>query len=166
MITLKKAKLIDQIEVYCEYEEKVMIYDKPKYITKTFCLIQEPHLDLINALDELKVHLAGLCEIMPMSDINLTDKEYLNDLRYMSLKVTGISLGGSDEHSGVTLIGRKTLRNNRVLNLVAPFTKFEEENEPYKYQYELSVCVSNLEQEFIAYMNGKYAPSKQLELTL
>lgn len=166
MITLKKAKLIDQIEVYCEFDERILIYDKPKTAHKTFSLFQEPHDDLINSLQELSIHLAVLCEIIPAQEVNFKEKEYLENSSYKALKVTGVSFGGSDEHSGVTIVGRRTLKNNRVLNLIAPFTKYEDEHNQYKFSTELYDSCSKVEQEFIAYMQGKYAPSKQLELTL
>jgi len=78
----------------------------------------------------------------------------------------GISLGGSDEHSGVTIVGKKKLNNRKVLNLVTPFIKFEDEHCPYKFSNDLYDACNEIITEANLYMEGKHAPNPQLALEL
>jgi len=77
--------------------------------------------------------------------------------------VTGFVIGGDDEEQrGVTLIGRRTLKGNRVLNLVAPFIKFSDED--YADVADLAELVAGAEAEALEYLNGKIAPDAQMSL--
>jgi protein associated with RNAse G/E len=57
-------------------------------------------------------------------------------------------------------------RLQSVLNLVSPFCMFENENSFYDFDYQLMIDVSILHGEILSYLDGKHAPSKQLELEL
>ena len=83
------------------------------------------HSDLKAALEKLKPHLVLICEqpeARAIIDTGFFDFDIENLDNY---NVTGYSIGGSDEHLGVTIIGQKLLKSGQVLNLIAPFTKFE-----------------------------------------
>jgi hypothetical protein len=125
MKTIKKAKLNSVSYLEVEFTEKV---SNDQNETFTFEAEQKctwsPHNDLLVLLDELKPHLACLCEQVSTEDL---DKQENHPI-LSKLKVTGFTIGGEAEHEGVTLIGRRVLAHNRVLNLISPFTKWEDEH--------------------------------------
>lgn len=167
---VKKAKLIDRIFLEVELEEIIKTEDGEEVNTCTNDVAkkcrQEVHADLIAAFDALTPHLPLMCELADTMIFKPTD-ELLQPI-ITSYSVTGFSIGGNDEHEGVTLIGRKTLGTKKVLNLVAPFTKWEEEHiENYRYAHELKAAIFHACDEVLEYVvNGKVAPAKQLELPL
>lgn len=117
-----------------------------------------PHADLVQQLDAMRVHLALLCEQKPDTSIS-TGGELIYDST--PFKVTGYTIGGEDEHEGVTLVGQKKLANNRSLNLVAPFTKWQDEHNGYGGADELFALITNCNSEVGKYLGGKAAPEAQ-----
>ena len=167
MKTIKKAKLnsLDYLEV--EYEQRIITEENEKFTIETSKKCTwSPHNDLLILLDQLKPHLAVLCEqVENMLEITSHEGDFETPHPILAkLKVTGFTIGGSDEHEGVTLIGRRVLAGNKVLNLVSPFTKWEDEHNGYENSYELSVIISDLQHEVTEYLNGKKAPAVQLAL--
>lgn len=61
-------------------------------------------------------------------------------------------------------IGQKKLSNRKVLNLVMPFTKYDDEAKPYKFSSDLHSDVSILLNEVEEYLNGKHAPASQMSI--
>ncbi|MCW0484093.1 hypothetical protein [Gaoshiqia sediminis] len=118
------------------------------------------HVDLKNALDRLKIHLVILCE---QPEAVLMDNIYDFDLEELSnYVVTGYSIGGSDESAGVTIIGQKLLKSGQVLNINAPFTKFEDA-EAYEFAGELYGDVQACNWEVSEYLFAEKWGLKQQE---
>jgi hypothetical protein len=164
MITIKKAKLTSLAGLEVEFEEKITTAEGETFtIEGTKKCTYSPHSDLYGRFDRLKIHLAALCE--QVSEAELADQRE-DHPALGKLKVTGFAIGGENEHEGVTLIGRKGLANNRVLNLVSPFTKWEDEHNGYKWSYELGSIIQECQSEVEQYLDGKKAPKVQLELGL
>ena len=118
--------------------------------------------DLRNAFNVLVAHLAFLCE-----QKEADGKEFLEDLPEgidKKLEVTGFVVGGEDESRGVTLIGKRFLKSNKVLNLNSPFTKFDDENEPYQFAFELEQSIQACEYEVNEYLFNKKWKVVQQEL--
>ena len=118
--------------------------------------------DLRNAFNVLVAHLAFLCE-----QKEADGKEFLEDLPEgidKKLEVTGFVIGGEDESRGVTLIGKRFLKSNKVLNLNAPFTKFTDENEDYAFQFELEQAIESCSYEVNEYIFNKKWKVVQQEL--
>jgi hypothetical protein len=118
--------------------------------------------DLRNAFNVLVAHLAFLCE-----QKEADGKEFLEDLPEgidKKLEVTGFVIGGEDESRGVTLIGKRFLKSNKVLNLNSPFTKFDDENEPYQFAFELEQSIQACEYEVNEYLFNKKWKVVQQEL--
>lgn len=159
MITIKKAKLTSIGYLEVEYQRQVAVDGKPVWIDVTEKPKWDPHSDLLNAFSALRIHLVRLCEQVKDEPEGDELEKLLSDF-----KVTGFVIGGSDEHEGVTLIGRKALANNRVLNLISPFTKWEDEHNGYDYSYELASLVGDCQDEVVEYLGGKKAPAAQTEL--
>lgn len=159
MITIKKAKLTSIGYLEVEYQRQVAVDGKPVWIDVTEKPKWDPHSDLLNAFSALRIHLVRLCEQVKDEPEGDELEKLLSDF-----KVTGFVIGGSDEHEGVTLIGRKALANNRVLNLISPFTKWEDEHNGYRYSYEMASLVNACQYEVQEYLEGKKAPSPQTEL--
>ena len=139
----------------------------------------KPHPDLVKAFNPLVLHLALICDQVTEASADAVIHSIgkggkkkdvtllLSSLRQSSItqacEVTGFSIGGSDEHEGVVLIGNRKLSSVSVLNLTSPFQKFESE---YKHKEDLEIQLNILIQECIEYINGKHAPNPQLELEL
>ena len=118
--------------------------------------------DLKDAFNSLTAHLAFLCE-----QKEADGKECLEDLPKdidKKLEVTGYTIGGEDESRGVTLIGKRFLKSNKVLNLNSPFTKFDDENEPYQFAFELEQSIQACEYEVNEYLFNKKWKVVQQEL--
>lgn len=166
-INLKKAKLIEGDFLELEYTqtetegESVSSTDYKAFIRKY------AHVDLLHAFEKLKTHLAFLTESVDIKDNDLTfPPELESDIRFSKFKVTQISLGGSDDSYGVTLTGQRKLKGKKILNLNAPFTKFEEQDgvDNYDFLHELYSDIQTVINEVILYLNGKHAPDPQLDL--
>lgn len=168
-IQLKKVKIVDNTFLEVEYIETVKTEFSTLKTEVRKVYRQNVHEDLINASNDLIIHLAALCELITdREQIESVLEEYegwkLNELS-SRLSVTQVVWGGSDEHAGITLVGRKKLLNKRILNLVAPFTKFDDENDPYGYMHELVIALDKFSDEVFAYMQeGKCAPNPQQEI--
>lgn len=119
----------------------------------------DPLREFHNAMSALKPHLILLCEFF--DDIDSIPIEFL-----ASIEVTGISLGGSDEYSGVTITGYRKLRSGKVFNMNAPFTRFNDEENPdaYPLSFEMASAVGEVERCATEYLQGRHAASVQLEL--
>lgn len=156
MRKIQKAKLVNGcLEV--EYTETQ--HESGNKVSDTIKLSggHKVHADLLATFDALTPHLMTLCEWCEFRDV----EEHQDKHRF---SVTGFSIGGSDEHEGVTLIGRKNLKSKKVLNLVTPFVKFDDETTDYDYAHELWGQVSAACREVEAYLDGKHEPTKQMTL--
>ncbi|MPR36588.1 hypothetical protein [Salmonirosea aquatica] len=114
---------------------------------------------LATALTHLRPHLMILTEMVD----GLTPDEAQALMGADRYRVTGVTWG--KDSCGVTLVGRKELRGNKVLNLVAPFTKFDDEFEEYMYSEGLYIAICDLEAEILEYIDGtKRGESPQLAI--
>ena len=118
------------------------------------------HGDLKAAFKALTGHMAILCELREAKEESAPQE--LNDLN--TVEVTGYSIGGTDDDEGVTLIGKRFLKSKKVLNLIAPFTKFANENEEYPYSYELMGAINLCGYEVEQYLTAKKWAIVQQEL--
>ena len=121
-----------------------------------------PHPDMMDALKMLRSHLALICDLPEAKNLDFHELEDLPE-NLEKLHVTGFSIGGNGDHEGVTLIGYKILGSGKVLNLVAPFTKYQDENGGYNYAIELQGTIDHAASEALEYLDGKIAPSAQGE---
>lgn len=149
-IKIKKAAFKEEL-LEIEFEEIIEGENGPVINIMKMKGGNRPHADLKEAFRELDYHAALLCE----------QCEYREDSVVGHIKVSGFTIGGSDEHEGVTIIAQRTLSSGKVLNLIAPFTKWEDD---YKHQSDLYADVAIAMQECIAFINGKHEPSPQLEI--
>ena len=156
MKTLTKFKLLplglavwytEQHEEYKEVVSREMPYPYEESLTK--------------ALTNLRPHLMILTEMVD----GLTPEAAQDLMGADKFRVTGVTWGGSDDSAGVTLVGRRELRGNKVLNLVAPFTKYSDDFDEYTYANSLYLAVCDLEAEILEYIDGtKRGESPQLSL--
>lgn len=116
------------------------------------------HDDFLNVMRELNIHLATKCKQGAFTEYE--DKPDMLD----EFKTTQVSVGGEEEHRGVTLTGQRELGSNEVLNLNTPFIKFNPIHSTYSYSEILMEITDRLFAEADAYINGKIAPSNQLGL--
>lgn len=119
---------------------------------------QAPHRDLIGQFNALVPHLVLITESV---DGSVTLEKVKEDELLDDYEVRGFTRSGSDENEGIMLIGIKHLRSGKVLNLHTPFMKFTDD---YLYMSSLEDAIDNCCSEVVEYINGKKAPSNQLEL--
>ena len=121
------------------------------------------HDDLKKAIGKLSLHLIKICDLRKSEHINSEtfESEDLSD--FDDYSVSGFSIGGEDEHEGVTITGSRKFKSGKVLNVTTPFTKFSDENSPYEHEDELYNDIEACIYEVELYLGGKYA-IKQLEL--
>lgn len=122
------------------------------------------HDDLISRFDRLKIHMVKICdmrksETITDETIDQFDISILNDY-----EVKGFSIGGEDEHEGVVIIGSREFESGKVLNLVSPFTKYNDEHSPYDFESDLYNDVQACVYEVELYLEGSKYAVKQLEL--
>ena len=116
--------------------------------------------DLLQTFSALVPHITFLCEQREAYRLERMD-EFPNEI-YTNLDVTGFSVGGSADSEGVTLIGKRFLGTKKVLNLCAPFTMFESDNEEYTYAFELKEAIEACSFEVEEYLfNKKWAVVQQ-----
>ncbi|WP_221660833.1 hypothetical protein [Bacteroides xylanisolvens] len=118
--------------------------------------------DLTNSFRDLVPHLTFLCEQKEAAHLERMDE--LPDDIYSTLEVSGYTVGGSDDSLGVTLIGKRFLKSKKVLNLCAPFTMFNNENEEYTYAFELEQAIEACSYEVEQYLFEKKWAVVQQEL--
>ena len=155
---VKAAVKNDRCEV--TFEENFTESNYTNTVTKKCSQIV--HADLKKALDRLKIHMVAICEQKEADEVLENFDEY--DVETLSgYLVTGFSIGGSDENLGVTLIGQKLLASGHVLNLIAPFTKYEDED-GYQYASELSADIEAACFEVEQYLFAEKWGIKQAEI--
>ena len=103
--------------------------------------------DLINAFSKLNPHAALLTEQKEVDGIESVDE--VPDIIGQVLDVTGYSIGGDGDNEGVTLVAKRFLKTGKVLNLCAPFTMFNNENESYINAFELEQEIQSCESKSI-----------------
>lgn len=165
-IDIKKAKLTGHLFIEATYKVKDLMEKTSKEITEKN---DAPvHEDLSNAFKALHKHLPILCDYVKATKIKpemFGQADHTFDW-VVDFEVTGFSIGGSDEHEGVVLIGNKSLKSGKQVNLTSPFIKFNDEEE-YRYCGELSSDIYGCIYEVKEYLfNKKRAPKAQLALEL
>lgn len=119
----------------------------------------DPVKEFHDALQDLKPHVVVILEMFDSLD-------ELPEHFMSTITVTGISLGGSDEYAGVTIVAQRKLKSGKVFNMITPFTRFSDDENPdaYPHGFELASLVSAVESHARDYLAGKHAASLQLEL--
>lgn len=121
---------------------------------------QLAHDDLLKTFANLVFHLLFICDLKE-SSID-TKHEGFDPENYPNLKVNQFSIGGDSDSEGVTIVGSKKI-NNKILNLTAPFQKYDDEE--YNHCAELAEDLQACMYEVREYLfNGKYA-LKQEEIS-
>lgn len=122
------------------------------------------HEDMESALEYLRPHLAILCD-----QAEAQEKEYYEldgDVESLDkYKVNAYAIGGSGISEGVTLTGVRYGKNG-ALNLNSQFTKYEggENEDTYEHAFELRGMINHCNEEALLYVEGKMAPTAQLDM--
>ena len=177
-VTIKKAKIKDNL--YLEVEFSEVVKDGTNEVKKV--CTAHIHDDLRLAFRRLNTHMALLTEqaietakkAVPVcyGDDEERQREVqhfkFDDRNLAIAKETacsGFTIGGTGDHEGVTLIGRRTLTAARILNLVSPFLKWTDDIYDYKHLDDLSEIIEACKGEVKLYLfEGKHAPDNQLKL--
>lgn len=114
------------------------------------------HPDLKCALSNLVPFLADLTEQKEAGSYDWENPDSEINLGLLNrLDVTGVSIGGDDTFRVCTLIGKRTLLTSKVLNLCAPSTGFDPDNEQYERCEDLRDAVNALLFEAEQYVTEK-----------
>lgn len=150
-ITIKKASIKDSNYLSVEYTEQQA--DGFSSIKKE-CKIPV-HNDLKVAFSKLNYHLANL------SFQRITNGSIDAD----SISCKGFSIGGSGDNEGVTLIGLRTLENEKILNISSPFQRFSDDFYYYELMKDLIQELEECKHEVKLYLfEGKHEEDNQLAL--
>lgn len=148
-IAIKKAKIKDNMFLDVEYSEKTS--DGENKVTKS--CTAPVHDDLKHEFAKLDQHLGNICEQYDR-DGNITP-----DI----ISCKGFTIGGAGDNEGVCLLGLRHLDSSKVLNLTAPFTKWEDQD--YENISELSQIIEACKHEVKLYLfEGKHQPEAQMEI--
>lgn len=154
---LKAAVKSDRLEV--TYRESFSEENYSNEVSKKCSQIV--HADLKAALEKLKPHLVMICEQPEAEEIQEAGIYDFNVEALDNYVVRGYSIGGTDESAGVTIIGQKLLKTGMVLNINAPFTKYENE-EAYDYAGALAADIEACNYEVKEYLfNEKWGIKQQ-----
>jgi len=159
---IRKAKLKSRsLEV--ELIETVETENGPisnEVIIKSSGLVHE---DLINTFNKLALHMIVICDMKKSELINEENIDEFDMSLISDYQVKGFSLGGDDENEGASIIGARKFSSGKVLNIVTPFTKFNDGNDPYMFNGDFYNDIDAAIYQVDQYLDGKYA-IKQLEL--
>lgn len=151
---------IEKIKLHADRSAKIRyVADGDALVTAEYSK-RYAHDDFVEAMQDLTAHLFELCE--------LGIAAYDNDLDLIILKgyeTTQIVFGGDGESYGCTLVGKKLLAGNRVLNLVAPFIMFSDDERHPRID-QLYVKAMKVYNEAVEYLAGKAVPNPQMEMEL
>ena len=151
---------IEKIKLHADRSAKIRyVSDGDATVTAEYSK-RFAHDDFYNAMQDLTAHLFELCEL----GIAAYDKE-LDEIILKGYETTQIVFGGDGESYGCTLVGKKTLIGNRVLNLVAPFIMFTDEERHGRID-QLYVKAMKVYNEAVEYLGGKAVPDPQLQMDL
>lgn len=154
--SIHKAKIVAGTLLYVEYEEHVHETDDSAPVTYKHKMEGGAyiHEDLKAAFDNLRRHLIALCEMGKYADVENDEQEKAR-LKLDLYKVVSFVLSGEDDHRGVTLVGHKTLKRKKLLQLVASHTKFDLDKTDYEFAEDLYNAVMNASAEVISYITGE-----------
>lgn len=158
-ISITKVKIEKGISAVINYDEVNTTSENPGTNKMTCEGSSGIHEDFRNSMKALAIHLGLISEQVrgKIEKINPADQTILDHIT-----VTGFSIGGSDDNEGVTVFGQRKLKSGKVLNLVAPFQKYEDEN--YDGASDLASDIHAACEEAKQYLDGKCAPKAQLEI--
>ncbi|PRY51499.1 hypothetical protein B0I27_10784 [Arcticibacter pallidicorallinus] len=117
------------------------------------------HNDLVQSFQRLIPHIAFMCEVPEVLNLTLDQVDHVE-----SISVSSFTIGGEDEHEGISISGVRTLSTGKTQVLNTPFYKWEDD-QPYEYMNELGEIVANIKHEVEEYLfRKKKAPKRQLEM--
>ncbi|MGN1245590.1 MAG: hypothetical protein ACI4UN_03060 [Muribaculaceae bacterium] len=156
-LNFEKAKLGKSKSVEAQYTDV-----EGNSITYSGC--NPCHPDLMAALDNLVPFFADITEQKEADDINFNDI-YCDSNRDLlkSLNVTGVRLVYDDCANSAMLIGKRLLRNGKVLNINSPLVELGAESD-YEFAAELDVAVKQFLFEVEQYVSNKKYAAVQGEL--
>lgn len=155
-IRFKKAMIVNDLFLSVQYDEELPGHSKNKL--KNECTVPV-HDDLKTAFARLHRHLALLCSMR-----DLPVKKQFYKTTFEEFTVTGFTIGGNDDSTGVCVIGFVDGAYGPV-NLTTPLCKYT--GEDYPFVNELSEDVIACEYEIDQYLfKGKKAPEVQLSMEM
>lgn len=160
IITIQKVRVKDQ-HLACEFTEQ-RTQDAPPRAFALTCA-EQIHPDLAHVLSRLVPHLCLLTEQLTETPDYWPDESEELPALFEPFTVTGFSMGKGQ--GGVTLVGQRTLRGNKVLNLTSPYVSFADETDAaYPYAPLLETELAEALAEVEAALRGKCTEYRQLDL--
>jgi hypothetical protein len=112
----------------------------------------------------LKVHMVKTCDFKKSELITRATIDDFDLNKLSEYRIKGFSIGGNDDSEGVVLIGSREFASGKVLNIVTPFIRYNDEADPYEFAPELADAINAAVYEVEQYLwEDKYA-IKQLEI--
>ncbi|MFZ4413209.1 MAG: hypothetical protein ACOYOV_09025 [Bacteroidales bacterium] len=118
------------------------------------------HDDLLLAFKGMIPHLIKICDFKGSE--NIFEDNIANFEAFPEYSITGISIGGSGEYEGVTIVAQREFPSGKVLNIVTPFQTFSDID--YPLGDELSLAVEACISEVHSYLFDNKFAEKQMEM--
>lgn len=112
------------------------------------------HADLKRAWDRLKVHMALIPGLVPVTAVE--DIAEPNMALFDKFFIHAFSIGGDEDKQGITLSGHWITYRNKAFNFHTPFELFEAAPEArYVYMDDCIAALTDLKREIELYLGGK-----------
>jgi len=125
------------------------------------------HDDLLMSLKAFIPHFMLFSEVANVNDF---PEKYFKEKKWEKetspYEVTGIHIKEQNQKRSVILVGRKVLKNGRVISMICPMVCFEPEEDDedvYPHHKHLKKAVEGYLTEVEEYLNGKFGKSPQLD---
>lgn len=130
----------------------------------SFTATWKPHTDLVERLKKLRVHYVLICNQSDVAQLEQVPESLIEKFVVTGFKVGGDDDDGEGKHEGVTITGYRKCNNGKVINMVAPFTKFSETITDYPHAAQLSTIIELLKMDGLEYIDGKRETPIQTEM--
>lgn len=159
ILTIQKAKVKKQL-LYAECTEQRTLENKP--VSLVVKCAEKVHPDFERYFAQLVPHYCLLTEQLAETPDYWPEDTTSSTLpeHFAGYEVTGIIFSGTK--NGVTLMGHRTLKGGKVLNMNSPFVSFEEAEDQaedaapgYEYAGQLETAVLDAVAEIEAALRGK-----------
>lgn len=158
MIKISSAKLTKESTLNVGYIEELIDPETDVKSIKTHPTVKCTlivHNDLKKIFEDLAGHLGCLCDLEEMKGCHPEEEKNPFGINVLGVTITG------DEDLGVVISGSRNINIGR-LSIENPSIKFSDGI--YPFVSELAERIHSLQEEVILYLNGKTAPTRQLNI--
>jgi hypothetical protein len=160
-IEIKNAEITNTIFLKWEYDQTDM--DRK---TNIKAKADSPiHEDLREAFEKLIPHFVLLTEMKKKPQMaKIIDLKQLDEDLLSKFKVRAFTLEEKNGETSVKISGYKILTSGKAISFETPNTKRGNQEEGYEFFDELMICIEDLKDEILEYMEGKESERAQVAM--